>query len=76
MSVLYVYKRLFGNESTEIDLTSQGTKCVFRNAPEVNVKSLFYGDTGVTRTYRFIRDGSDKVFINQSYIYFLVINTE
>ena len=41
MSVLDVYRNLYDNKSIEIDLTNQDTKCVFRNTPEFNVKSLF-----------------------------------
>ena len=64
MSVLYVYKHLYDNTSTEIDLTNQSTKCVWRNTPRFNVKSLFYGDKGTTRTCRFIRDENDKICVN------------
>ena len=59
MSVLDVYKDLCENKSIEIDLTNQNTKYVFRNTPGFNVKSLFYGDKGTTRTCRFIRDKND-----------------
>ena len=55
---------MYDNKSIGIDLTSQNTKCVFRNTPDFNVKSLFYGDKGTTRTCRFIRGESDKLFIN------------
>ena len=64
MLVLDVYKDLYGNKSIEIDLTNQCTKCVFRNTPEFNVKSLFYFDKGTTWTCRFIRDENGNTFIN------------
>ena len=64
MSVLYVYTYLYDNKSIEIGLTNQSTKCVWRNTPEFSVESLFYGDKGITRTCRFIRDNNDTVFIN------------
>ena len=64
MSVPDVYKELYNNKSIEIDLTNQNTKYVFRNTPEFNVKSLFYGEQGIKRTCRFIRDLEDNIFIN------------
>ena len=64
MSVLYVYEDLYDITSTEIGLTNQDTNCVLRNTPELNVKTLFYGDKETTRTCRFIRDENDKLFIN------------
>ena len=65
MSVLDGYKDLYDTKkSIEIGLTNQSTKCVWRKTPECNVKSLFYGDKGTTRTCRFIRDKNDKLFIN------------
>ena len=65
MSVSDVYKIImYDNKSIDIDVTNQNTKCVFRNTPGFNVKSLFYGGTGTTRTCRFIRDENDKICIN------------
>ena len=55
---------MYDNKSIDIDVTNQNTKCVFRNTPGFNVKSLFYGGTGTTRTCRFIRDENDKICIN------------
>ena len=65
MSVSDVYKTCM-LKSTEIALTNQITKFVFRNTPEFNVKSFLFlnGDKGTTRTCRFIRDESDNTFIN------------
>ena len=62
MSVLYVYKYLYDNNSIEIELTNQNTKCVWRNTPEFNVKYLCYGDKGTIRTCRLIRDKNDKKY--------------
>ena len=42
ISVSDVYKVLYDNKSIEIDLTTQNTKCVWRNTPEFNVKSLLF----------------------------------
>ena len=64
MSVLDVYKELYDNKSIRTDLTNQSTKCVFRNTPEHNVKSLSYGDKGTTRTCQFIRPPEHKTCIN------------
>ena len=50
MSVLYVYQEFYDNKPVKIDLTNQSNKCVFRNTPEYNVKSLFCGDKGTTGT--------------------------
>ena len=64
MYVSDVYNKSYDNTSIEFDLTNQNTKCVFRNTPEFNVKSLFFGDKGTTRTCRIIRDENDNIFIN------------
>ena len=63
MSVVDVCKNMYANKSIGIHLTNQDTKCVFRNTPGFNVKSFFYGDTGTTRTCRFIRDENQQIFI-------------
>ena len=60
MPVLDAYKELYDNKSIKNDLTNQNTKCVFRNTPEYNVKSLCYGDQGTTRTCQFIRPHEKK----------------
>ena len=67
MTVSDVYKELYDDKSIESGSTNQSTKCVFRNTPEFNVKSLFYGEKGVNGTCRFISDKDDKLFINETY---------
>ena len=47
-----------------IDLENQSNYRVFRNTPEYNVKSLFYGENGTKRTCQFTRDGFDKIVVN------------
>ena len=50
ISVLYVYKKLYKNESIETDLTNGDNKCVCRSNKGHTISYLHKSDKGTTRT--------------------------
>ena len=60
MSVLDVFKQLYGNKTIKFDLINDGNKFVCRN----NKDHIISNVTDFTRKCQYIRDGSDKFFIN------------
>ena len=61
--VLDVYRKLYKNESIEIDLINDNNKCVFRNNKDHTVSSLHKSDKGTTGTCEFVRNGNDKTLL-------------
>ena len=53
-------KQLFNNEVIKFDLTNDNTKIVCRNNKYYTISNVSY----FTRTCQYIRDESDKLFIN------------
>ena len=76
ISVLDLYSQLFDGSSVEFDLISDNNKCVFRNTKDHNTSSLYEGQKGITRTCKFVRNENDKIVINQTYLYLLVMYNE
>ena len=60
ISVLDVYKQLYNNEVIKFDLTNDGNKFVCRNNKGYTISNV----SDFTRTCQYIRDESDKFFIN------------
>ena len=60
ITVLDIYKKLKNNEITKLDLTSDGNKFVCRNNKDHTISNV----TDFARRYQYIRDESDKFFIN------------
>ena len=58
--VLDVYKKLYNNETIKFDLTNDGNKFVCRNNKDHTISNV----SDFTRRCKYIRDESDKVFIN------------
>ena len=50
--------------SIEFDLTNDNNTCVFRNNTNHTVPSLYEGQTGTTRTCKFVRNENCKFVIN------------
>ena len=57
LTVLDVYTKLFNNKATKCDLTN--TKFVCRNNKDYTISNV----SDFTRKCQYIRDGSDKFFI-------------
>ena len=60
ITVLYIYKKLYNNEVIKFDLTNGGNRFVCRNNKDHTISNV----TGFTRRCQYIRDESDKFFIN------------
>ena len=60
ITVLDVYKKLFKNKTIKFDLTNDNTKFVCRNNKEYTIPSV----SDFTRKCQYIRNESDKFFIN------------
>ena len=58
--VLDVYNKLFNNKTIKFDLTNDGNKFVCRNNKDHTISNV----TDFTRRCQYIRDESDKFFIN------------
>ena len=62
MSVLDLFKQLYGNGTNKFDLTNGGNKFVCRNNKDHTISNV----SGFTRKCQHIRDESDKFFINST----------
>ena len=60
ISVLDMYKKLYNNEVIKFDLTNDGNKFVCRNNKDHTISNV----TDFTRKCQYIRNESDKFFIN------------
>ena len=60
MSVLDLFKQLYDNGAIKFDLTNDGDKFVCRSNKDHTLPNV----SGFTRKCQYIRDGSDKFFIN------------
>ena len=60
ISFLDVYKQLYNNRTIKFDLTNDGNKFVCRNNKDHTISNV----TDFTRRCQYIRDESDKFFIN------------
>ena len=60
ITVLDIYKKLYNNEVVEFDLTNDGNKFVCRNNKDYTISNV----TDFTRRCQYIRDESDKFFID------------
>ena len=60
ITVLDIYKKLCNNEVIKFDFTNDGNKCVCRNNKDHTISNV----TDFTRRCQYIRDESDKFFIN------------
>ena len=60
ITVLYIYKKLYNNEVVRFDLTNDGNKFVCRNNKDYTISNV----SDFTRKCQYIRDESDKFFIN------------
>ena len=60
MSVLYMYTKLSNNKTIKFDSTNDGNKFVCRNTKDHTISNVSY----FTRTCQYIRDETDKLFIN------------
>ena len=60
LTVLDVYTKLFNNETIKFDLTNDNTKFVCRNNKDYTISNV----SDFTRKCQYIRDESDKFFIN------------
>ena len=60
ITVLDVYKQLFKNKTIKFDLTNDNTKFVCRNNKDYTIPNV----SDFTRKCQYIRDESDKFFIN------------
>ena len=58
--VLDIYRKLYNNEVVKFDLTNDGNKFVCRNNKDHTISNV----TDFTRKCQYIRDESDKPFIN------------
>ena len=58
--VLEVYTKLFNNKTIKFDLTNYGNKFVCRNNKDHTMSNVLY----FPRKCQYIRDESDKFFIN------------
>ena len=59
-TVLDVYAKLFNNKTIKLDLTSGSTKIACRNNQYYTIPNV----SDFARKCQYIRDGSDKFFIN------------
>ena len=60
LSVLDIYKKLYNNEVIKFDLTNDGNKFACRNNKDYTISNV----SDFTRKCQYIRDESDKFFIN------------
>ena len=60
ISVLDMYKKLYNNEIIKFDLTNDGNRFVWRNNNDHTISNV----SDFTRKCQYIRDESDKFFIN------------
>ena len=60
MSVLDLFKQLYDNKTIKFDLTNDGNKSVCRNNKDHTISNV----SGFTRKCQYIRDESDRFFIN------------
>ena len=60
ITVLDIYRKLYNNEVIKFDLTNDGNKFVCRNNKDHTISN----ETDFTRRCQYIRDESDKSFIN------------
>ena len=60
LTVLDVFKQLYDNKTIKFDLTNDGNKFVCRNNKDHTISNV----TDFTRKCQYIRDKSDKFFIN------------
>ena len=60
ITVLYIYKKLYNIEVIKFDLTSDGNEFVCRNNKDRTISNV----SDFTRRCQYIRDESDKFFIN------------
>ena len=60
ITVLDIYKKLYNNEVIKFDLTNDGKKFVCRNNKDHTISNV----SDFTRRCKYIRDESDKFFIN------------
>ena len=60
ISVLDVFKQLYGNKAIKFDLTNDGNKFVCKNNKGHTISNV----SGFTRRCQYIRGESDKSFIN------------
>ena len=60
LTVLDVYTKLFNNKTIKFDLTNDGNKFVCRNNKDHTISNV----SDFTRKCQYIRDESDKFFIN------------
>ena len=60
ITVLDIYKKVYSNEVIKFDLANDGNKFVRRNNKDHTISNV----TGFTRRCQYIRDESDKFFIN------------
>ena len=70
INVLDIYRKLYNNGAIKFDLTNGGNKFVCRNSKDHTIPNV----TDFTRRCQYIRDESDKSFIDLISFYFLVIN--
>ena len=63
ISVLELYSQLFGGVSIGLDFTNDNNTYVFSNNKYHTVKSLYEGQTGITRTYKFVRNKMVKLLL-------------
>ena len=60
MSVLDLFKQLYDNETIKFDLTNDGNKFICRNNNDHTISNV----SDFTRKCQYIRDESDKFFID------------
>ena len=60
ISVLDLFKQLYDNKTIKFDLTNDGNKIVCKNNKDYTISNV----TNFTRKCQYIRDESDKLFIN------------
>ena len=60
ISVLDLFKQLYGNKTIKFDLTNGGNKFVCKNNKDHTISNV----SDFTRRCQYIRDESDKFFIN------------
>ena len=60
ISGLDIYKKLYNNEIIKFDLTNDGNKLLWKHNKDHTISNV----SDFTRKCQYIRDGSDKFFIN------------
>ena len=70
ISVLDVYKQLYGNKTIKFDLANDGNKFVCRSNTDCTVSNV----SDFTRTCQYIRDENDKMFINWVLLFLVIYN--